>query len=284
MFSYLRKKKKNILFIFFLLLAIVFIQNNKNKKGSDFVLGRVVLSIALPSRNLSNYIKQAFLSFSKRYFVLIDLKKENDRIKRKLEENKLAILNYNSIAVENQNLREAFQFNQKNEDQKKLAEIIGGVSDNYTNYFVINKGKKHGILKNQAVINSSGVIGKILTVQNTTSYVQLITSKKSKIPVILKRTRDRGILQGEGKNLLTLKFISLKSDIQKGDVVVASGLAGIFPKEFPVGTVKNFKENEYYYSLEANIETYVNFSRIEYVFVVLKSLQNESLPLFQEDL
>ncbi len=284
MFAYLRKKKKNILFISFLLLAIVFIQINKNKKGNDFVLGRIVLSIALPARNLSNNIKQVFVSFSRRYFILIDLKKENDRIKKKLEENRLKILNYKSIAVENQNLREAFQFDKKNEDQKKLAEIIGSVSDNYTNYFVINKGRKHGILKNQAVINSLGIIGKILTVQNTTSYVQLITSKKSNIPVILKRTRDRGILQGEGKNLLSLKFVFLKSDIQKGDEIVTSGLAGIFPKEFPVGTVKNFKENKYYYSLEADIEPYVNFSRIEYVFVVLKAVQNESLPLFQEEL
>ena len=69
--------------------------------------------------------------------------------------------------------------------------------------------------------------------------MQLITSKKSNIPVILKKTRDRGILTGQGKKLLKLKFISLKSNIQKGDEVVASGLAGIFPKEFPVGKVKN---------------------------------------------
>ena len=102
----------------------------------------------------------------------------------------------------------------KNEDQKKLAEVIGGVADNYTNYFVINKGKKHGILKNQAVINSSGIIGKILAVQNTTSYVQLITSKKSHIPVILKRTRDRGVLQGEGKNLLSLKFVPIQAGMK----------------------------------------------------------------------
>ena len=267
MLSYLKKRKKNILFVFFLFLIIVFIQNNKDKKVSDSILGRVVLSIALPSRNISNNIKQAFISFSKRYFVLLDLKEENEKIKRKLEKSKLEILKYKSITVENQSLREAFQFEQKNEDQKKLAEVIGGVADNYTNYFVINKGKKHGILKNQAVINSSGIIGKILAVQNTTSYVQLITSKKSHIPVILKRTRDRGVLQGEGKNLLSLKFVPLKSNIQAGDEIVSSGLAGIFPKEFPVGKVKNFKENKYYYSLEADIEPHVNFSRIEFVFV-----------------
>ena len=160
MLSYLKKRKKNILFVFFLFLIIVFIQNNKDKKVSDSILGRVVLSIALPSRNISNNIKQAFISFSKRYFVLLDLKEENEKIKRKLEKSKLEILKYKSITVENQSLREAFQFEQKNEDQKKLAEVIGGVADNYTNYFVINKGKKHGILKNQAVINSSGIIGK----------------------------------------------------------------------------------------------------------------------------
>ena len=282
MFAYLRKKKRNILFIFFLLLLLGFIETNKTKRGSDSILGKIVLSIALPSRKLSNKIKQTFISFSRRYFVLLDLEEENDNIKQKLEENKLEIIHYKSLAAENKSLREAFAFEQKNEDQKELAEIIGGISDSYTNHFVINKGKKHGILKNQAVINSSGIIGKILNVQNTTSYVQLITSKKSNIPVILKRTRDHGVLQGQDKNSLNLKFVSLKSNIQKGDEVVASGLAGIFPKEFPVGKVKSFKENKYYYSLEADIEPYINFSKIEFVFVVLKSAQNDSLPLFQE--
>ncbi len=282
MFSYLRKK--NTLFILFLLLAIGFIQLNKDKQGSDSVLGKIILSIALPSRNLSNNIKQTFVSFAKRYFILLDLKEENDKIKRKLEENELEILRYKSILTEYQSLREKFQFEEKNEDKKKLAEVIGGISDNYTNHFVINKGRKHGILKNQAVISSAGLIGKILAVQNTTSYVQLITSKKSNIPVILKKTRDKGILTGQGRELLNLKFIPLKSNLQEGDEVVASGLAGIFPKEFPVGKVKNVKENKYYYSLEADIEPYVNFSRIEFVFVILKSMQNDALPLFQEEL
>ena len=57
MLSYLKKRKKNILFVFFLFLIIVFIQNNKDKKVSDSILGRVVLSIALPSRNINNILQ-----------------------------------------------------------------------------------------------------------------------------------------------------------------------------------------------------------------------------------
>ncbi len=282
MFSYLKKKKEAILFLATIVFSLFFIQAYKESRATETLFGKFVFFFAIPSQELSSFFKNSTISFVNRYVILKDLTAENLTLKRELEKQKLANIQTEKIRIANIGFRKAFLFAQQSKDQIMLAEVVGDIVDSYAKVLVINRGSNDGVLKNQAVLYSSGVVGKILSVDTKVSYVQLITDIKSHIPVVLQRTRDKGMLYGQGKNNLSLRFLPLHSGIKEGDIIATSGIAGIFPKDFPVGRVKTFEENNFFYSVEAVIEPVVNFSRIELVFIMLKSNFNDLLPLFQE--
>ena len=282
MLSYLKKNKAKVIFVTFCIITLFFIQFNKHKQTPDFFLGNLVLSISNPSRNFAYSLKKSITSFVEGYFFFRRLEKENLEFKKQLEIYKIDAIKQKKITIDYKKIKEYYEFDQENQDKTILAEITGELADNYSNLLEINKGKKHGVLKNQAVVTSSGVLGKILRVKNNVAYIQLIIDLRSHLPIAIQRTRDKGIIVGQGNSELFLKFISLDSGIKKDDLIVASGLAGIFPKEFPVGIVKSFRENRYYNSIEAIVEPIANFSRAEFVFVILKAQGNRHIPLFQE--
>lgn len=282
MFSYLKKRKEAILFLLIFVLSLFLIQFYRENQFTDAFIGKVVFFFATPSQNFSSYLKKNTTSLIKRQFFLKRLEKENASLKRELEKEKLKNIEAQKLRIAYGNLRKAFVFNEKNNDQLILGDIIGDITNGYSKILVINRGSKDGILKNQSVIHSLGLVGKTIQVNKNESYVQLITDKKSSIPVMLQRTRDRGILYGQGNNKLTLRFISLDSNIKKGDIIVTSGLSGIHTKDFPIGKVKSFQENVFFYSIEAVIEPFINFSRLEFIFVTLQSSNNDSIPLFQQ--
>ena len=281
MFSYFKKKKEAILFLLILAFSLFFIQFYRNNQFTDTFFGKVVFFFATPSQNFSNTLKKNTIFFIEKHIFFKKLEKENISLKRQLEKEKLKNIATEKLRIAYANLREAFIFSENSKDELILGEVIGDVADSYSKILVINRGSKDGILKNQSVVNSLGIVGKILQVNKNESYVQLITDKKSYIPVILQRTRDRGILYGQGSKNLTLRFLSLDSGVKKGDIIVSSGFAGIHTKDFPIGRIKNFRENVFFYSLEAIVEPFVNFSRLEYVSIILEANNNDNFPLFQ---
>lgn len=282
MFSYIKKRKIKIFFIVTILFSIFFINYNKEKKGTDSVFGNMIFSISLPSRKISTLFRNSFISSIQRYLLSEELEEENIKLKKQLEKYKLDAIEHEKLKLTSKNLFSHFEFEQNTNDDIILVEIIGELTNNYSKILVVNKGKSSGILKNQALINSSGVLGKVIKVQKNVAYVQIITDIRSHLPVIIQRTRSKGIMVGKGGNDLILRFIPLNSGIKKNDLIVASGLAGIFPKDFPVGKVKSFKHNRYYHSVEAIVEPLANFSRVEFAFVVIKAKNNTTAPLFQD--
>ena len=282
MFAYLKKRKKLFLFLAVLIYSFYFIQSYKGVDFTDTLFGKIVFFIADPSQKFSNFLKNSVSSFISTNSYLKKLEQENDSLKKELAREKIRSIQNQKIKIAYQNIRKAFRFSEESEDELLLAEVVGDITNNFSKILIIDRGKKDGILKNQSVVSEDGVVGKILEVRKSTSYVQLIIDKKSYVPILLRENRDRGMLYGQGINQLVLRFISLDSGMQEGDILVTSGIAGIHNKDFPIGTVKNFNENTFFYSLEAAVEPLVNFARLEYVFVIITSSVNPNFPLFQE--
>ena len=131
------------------------------------------------------------------------------------------------------------------------ARIIGNSSDAWSHAVTIDKGTAAGFSCGMAVCNSGGVIGQIVEVSATTSTVQLITDEGSGVSAMIQSTRAQGMLQGQPDGSLRLSYVSTESDVKVGDIVITSGIGGVYPKGLPLGTVSSVEksDNDVYYTI-----------------------------------
>lgn len=135
--------------------------------------------------------------------------------------------------------------------ESTAARIIGESSDAWSRTVTIDKGSADGFAINMPVCNSAGVIGQIIEVSANTSSVRLITDENSGVSAMVQSTRAQGILQGQPDGTLRLEYVTTDADVQEGDIIVTSGIGGVYPKGLPLGTVSTVvrEENATYYTI-----------------------------------
>lgn len=135
--------------------------------------------------------------------------------------------------------------------ESTAARIIGESSDAWSRTVTIDKGSADGFAINMPVCNSAGVIGQIIEVSSNTSTVRLITDENSGVSAMVQSTRAQGILQGQPDGTLRLEYVTTDADVQEGDIIVTSGIGGVYPKGLPLGTVSTVvrEENATYYTI-----------------------------------
>ena len=107
----------------------------------------------------------------------------------------------------------------------------------------MDKGKGAGIHQGMAVITPRGVVGKVVSVEEDTAKVMLLTDHKSGLDIITQRTRVRGIVSGSVDGEPVVKYMGRNEDVRPGDRLITSGLDGTFPKGLLVGTIVEIAED-----------------------------------------
>ncbi|GHV65305.1 cell shape-determining protein MreC [Spirochaetia bacterium] len=182
------------------------------------------------------------------------------------------------IRQENSRLREQLGFSQSLNYRHIPAEIIGRDPDNLFSALVINKGKHSGVETNMAVIayqnGAQGLVGKVVQAGAFESLVMPLYDVSSFISARLAISRYDGIVEGQGspESSLRMRFIQKRArdEINYGDVIVSNGIGGVYPTGINIGRVNDILYQENEISMEVNLEGAIDFSRLEYVFVIAK--------------
>ncbi len=164
------------------------------------------------------------------------------------------------------------------------AKVIDNQYHKRYNYLTINRGSKDGILFDQAVINSKGIVGITQSVSENFATVQSILNENSKINVRLINSTHFGTLEWNAKdyNVLQLVDLPIQANIQQGDTVITGGKSIIFPEGIPVGIIEDFRveNNDYSY---VNVRLFNDMSAIGPVNIVV-SLYKEEMNNLQEQI
>lgn len=190
-------------------------------------------------------------------------------------ENKQMLMLQNKVRtleVENQLLERLLNYVPPEGATFMSAKIIAESGDSFTHTLLVYIGDE-AVQKGQIVLGDESVIGRIDKVSGHYAKVILVTDINSKIPVVVERTRVRGILSGNNTAMPQLLFTRSTSDIQEGDVIVTSGVGGMFPSGLPIGFVSSITNGE------INVETMADISRVEYVRIVDYGLSAENTEL-----
>lgn len=124
----------------------------------------------------------------------------------------------------------------------QLAQIIGVETDPLRQRIIIDRGARADVRVNEAVVDGNGVLGQVARVGPWSSEVILITDPTHAIPVQVTRNSLRSIAIGSDGELL-LPYLAANSDVQNGDLLVSSGLGGIFPAGLPVARVTGIRRD-----------------------------------------
>lgn len=154
-------------------------------------------------------------------------------------------LNYNvrlqrmaALEAENIRLRAMLDSSARVGDRVLVAEILAVDLDPYRQRFSINRGLGDGVYVGQALLDANGVVGQIVGVEAFTSEAVLISDADHAVPVTVNRNGLRTIAVGTGDSgRLSLPYLTNSADVETGDLLVSSGLGGVFPSGYPVGRV-----------------------------------------------
>lgn len=208
---------------------------------------------------------------------LRNLKKEYNTLLKEYSEYQQMKQDYEHLEQENSMLREQLGFMEEDSIAKIPAMVIGGETNNFFKSFIINQGTSKGIKKNMPVIayvdGYQSLVGKVVEVSPFSAIVKPITDSSLYVPAVLQKFRYRGLVNG-----LVMDFVSREasSRINCGDLVVTSGFNGSYPENIYIGKVKSISGKEYETSLRLELEPFVDFFRLEYVFVLAGEGKDEN--------
>ncbi len=190
------------------------------------------------------------------------------------------------LLQENIELKSLINFDEKSKDlldfKKRyalenvvFANIILKNISHAEQYFLINKGKNHGIEKDMVAIYKFQIIGKISDVSKWHSKITLITDKKNKISAYSNKTHSNGIVEGSNDiNKLNFSFVSHLSELELEDFVISSGKGLVYPEGFCLGKITNIEKQDLYYKV--NVEPLVKIEELENCLITSQEIINDS--------
>jgi len=183
-----------------------------------------------------------------------------------LEKQNAALLKWQAAAEqmsqENEELRRMLHVVPDPEASFITARVISDSGGPFVRTALINAGENDQVRKGQAVINSQGLTGRIVSAGQHSARILLLTDLNSRIPVVVELSREKAVLAGDNTPHPRLEFLAVDARVAIGDRIVTSGQGGIFPPGLPVGIVSMVDEER------ALVQPYVNWDRLEHVTVL----------------
>lgn len=275
-----KNKPLLILLVAALLLGVLALATSGNRTATW--VENAVGTVTTPVQSFASQASAAITGFFQRIFKTTDADQENAQLKVKLAQYEQIEQRLAEEQQENERLRALLNYAEEQEFSSYVtARVIGMDQGVWFSVFTINAGRKQGIEEDQPVISSSGLVGRVTEVGATWSKVTAIIDTTSAVSVMVERTRDngmvRGLLSGDGSELLELYYLPAGSDLVPGDIIVTNGVGGIFPKGVVLGTVievsRQGTDSE---AGNAILQPAVDFQHIEEVMVLTNAAEAET--------
>lgn len=265
-------KSTTLFIVLFVLSSLMLLSNESFKATKEGALS----FFSLIQRGLDGTIKFTSTTVNS-VGELKNLKNKYDLISKELDEYRVIQRDSLELKRENLQLKLLLDFKQTLNHDSISCEIIGKDPSNLSSAITINKGSKHGIKRNMPVVSEQnglmGVVGKVISVGTHTSLVLPLLDQRSYIAGRLSSSRYEGLVKGFDSidGLLKLDYVKkiALSNVSIGDLVETSGMKSLYPKGYYIGRIVNIDRVEYETSLKIEIEPIIDFSKLEYVSVLI---------------
>ena len=263
-------------FVFFALVLISTLMLMLSSRNFIFNVKNAGLSIFLGVRGgiyeVSSFVSRTVLSVRE----LANLRREHADLLRQLDRYAELERNNAEIYQENRRLKEQLDFSETLRYRRIPAQIIGRDPDNLYSAVVINKGSYSGVSNNMPIVawqnGTQALVGKVVQTGVFESLVMPVFDINSQVASRFSVSRFEGIVEGQGSSEtpLLMRFVPRRArdEINIGDIIITSGMGGIYPAGINIGRVGSVNILEYETTLEVDVIPMIDFSRLEYVFII----------------
>jgi len=256
-----------VLLMIFFLVQLVPLNNQDKLSKSKF--SKVILTLTYyPQRGVS-VLSRFIVRKWEKYIDNVGHYEENKVLKRNIAKLREENFRLSETELQNKRLRKLLNFRSEDEYEVIAANSIAvSPSAIKSQVIIIDKGSRHGLIKGMPVKTHEGVVGKVYIVGKSSSEVLLITDSLSAVDSYVQRSRERGIIKGDGSKWCVMEYLEKASDIIVGDKIVTSGKDGFFPKGILLGTVVEIFSTGG--NIKAKIRPNVDINSVEEVLVINK--------------
>jgi len=150
------------------------------------------------------------------------------------------------------------------------AQLVGVDPSPWFRSVLVDRGREHGVRSGMPIISEQGLVGLVTATSMRAAKAMLVLDRQSAVDGIVQRSRSRGIVRGRGTSEIDFEFVTRGSDVRIGDVVISSGLDGVYPKGIRIAEVVSVSDPGSALLQTAKLVPAVDFGRLEQVFVMLR--------------
>ncbi len=275
-----KKKNKWILAAVVIILLLVIAYTGEKRERLTFP-EEIVMYLVAPAQDLFTSLGQNIQTFFASISQYREIKEENERLRQKVSRVQEEMVDMEEIRQENRRFRDMLDFKEKQEMELLAAGVVARDPTRWFDTLTLNRGYRHGVEVEMAVITHRGVVGMVSSVSANSSQVLLVTNPRLRISAMSQDSRDPvlGFVEGrtDQREHLRVKMDHMppEAEIKPGDVIVTSNIGTIFPGGIYVGEVREVDVDMFGLVKYATIEPSVNFNRLEEVFIVTSPVQEE---------
>jgi rod shape-determining protein MreC len=260
------RQRTGYLFIAVVVAHIVLISAQVNTERGVPVLEAVTFGVfAEVQRGASSLIGGIRMSWDD-YLALQSVRRDNEQLRREVAQLQIALQQQRALAQQSRMLEDLLKLREQSGLETVAAGVIAGSASPDFRTLTIDRGTTDGLRPDMAVIAPAGVVGRIITPSARAAKVQLLIDRNAAAGAIVERSRAQGVVEGTGGDL-RLNYVSGTADVRSGDMVITSGIDGIYPKGFVIGQIESVERSAGGYGAIV-IRPAVDFSSLEAVLVV----------------
>lgn len=268
MLEFLRRNQVLFASAVFLTLSFALLSANRGGVRRFDPLGAIFLEILEPMQSVTATGIGGIGGLWGGYVGLIGVSRENRELRSRVQELEAEHQRLLEIELENGRLERLLDFRVTMPAKALTARVVGKDASGWFETFILDRGENDGVAAGMAVVCADGVVGRVASTSPNASRVLLVSDHNSGVDALVQRSRARGILEGTVSGAATLKYVKPAESLEVGDVVVTSGLDGIFPKGLRLGRVVEVTRRESGLFQLADVEPFVDFSKLEEVLIL----------------
>ena len=263
-----------LLFALLALVAVITMVSDRrslSEGGRDLPWWQaVMLEVAVPVQDLLVAPVDGMRGIWAEYAALRGVRDENQRLRSRLAELEEANLLYREALGASGHLQQIAAMRDDFEIPMLPSEVVGLDVMPWFRSVLVDRGGAHGVRAGNPVITAEGVVGLVTATSRHAAKTMLLLDRQSAIDGIVQRSRARGIVRGGGTDQLAFEFVVRGGDVEVGDIVITSGLGGVYPKGLRIGEVEELLDPGGGLLQTATLRSAVDFGRLEQVFVMLR--------------
>jgi len=204
------------------------------------------------------------------YMALVGVHEENEALRHELAQLREENSQLREALVASERLAQIAAIRDEFEMPMLPAELVASDVSPWFRSVLIDRGRADGVRSGMPVVSEEGLVGLVTATSRSASKTMLLLDRQAAIDGTVQRSRSRGTVRGRGGEELEFEFVARQGDVLVGDLVITSGLDGVYPKGLRLGKVMAIEPSGSRLLRTAVLAPAVDFGRLEQAFVMLR--------------